>query len=241
MTTRPARPPHIVGVVLAAGRSERLADPVPKPFRLLAGRRMLDYSLDAFAEVPIVASIVVVVPASLRDSMEASLLSAPKVRAVAAGGPSRQESLDRGLACIPVEATMVMVHDAARPFVTPGIIERVSDGVSGGFDGAIAAIPVDDAIKEVGAGGEIQGPRSRVGLWRAQTPQAFDRDCLEASLARTLAAGVICDDCSEMVTGMGYRVRVVPGDPRNIKVTRPDDFDLCERLLASSAVTRAAP
>jgi 2-C-methyl-D-erythritol 4-phosphate cytidylyltransferase len=112
--------------------------------------------------------------------------------------------------------------------------------VSGEFDGAIAAIPVDDALKQVGDGGGIVGPRSRVALWRAQTPQAFRRHCIEASVKQALADGVVCDDCSEMATRAGYRVRVVAGSPRNVKITRPGDIELCLALLAGEPVRPGA-
>jgi 2-C-methyl-D-erythritol 4-phosphate cytidylyltransferase len=176
---------------------------------------------------------VVVVPEALREGLEAPLRGprGSKVVAVTGGGGLRQESLARGLACVPPGVEIVAVHDAARPMVTSAVIDGVVAGVADGFDGAVAAVPVDDAIKEVAEGGEILEPRSRGGLWRAQTPQAFVRACLETALARALADGIACDDCSEMATRVGYRVRVVPGDPRNIKVTRPGDLDLCERLL----------
>jgi 2-C-methyl-D-erythritol 4-phosphate cytidylyltransferase len=128
-------------------------------------------------------------------------------------------------------ATVIAVHDAARPLVTTAIVEEVVGGVSGEFDGAIAAIPLDDAIKEVGDAGAIVRPLSRVGLWRAQTPQAFRRACIEASIEQAVAEGVACDDCSEMATRAGYRVRVVAGSPRNVKITRPGDIELCRALL----------
>jgi 2-C-methyl-D-erythritol 4-phosphate cytidylyltransferase len=225
-------------VVLAAGRSERLAGTMPKPFAMLAGTRVLDHSLAALGDAPSVGIVVVVVPEALRDELEGRLLAMPKVAAVVAGGPSRQESLAlglAGLAGLPGVAAgdgVIVVHDAARPLVTPAIFEDVVRAVSGEFDGAIAAIPVDDALKQVGDGGGIVGPRSRAGLWRAQTPQAFRRHCIEASVKQALADGVVCDDCSEMATRAGYRVRVVAGSARNVKITRPGDIELCLALLA---------
>ena len=223
--------------MLAAGRSERLAGSVPKPFLGLAGRRVLDYSLAALGDAPSIGCIVVVVPEALRTSLEGDLLAVPKVVAVVAGGPSRQGSLVLGLASIArvaAAAGVVAVHDAARPLVTPGIIEDVVGAVAGEFDGAIAAIPLDDAVKEVGDAGAILGLRSRVGLWRAQTPQAFRRDCIEASVKQAVADGVACDDCSEMATRAGYRIRVVAGSVRNMKITRPGDIELCQALLAAT-------
>ncbi|HEY2665995.1 MAG TPA: 2-C-methyl-D-erythritol 4-phosphate cytidylyltransferase [Actinomycetota bacterium] len=222
-------------VLLAAGRSERLAGSVPKPFLRLAGRRVLDYSLSALGDAPSIGSIVVVVPEDLRDPLEGDLLAVPKVVAVVAGGPTRQGSLIMGLASVArvaAAAGVIAVHDAARPLVTSGIVEEVVGAVTGEFDGAIAAIPLDDAVKEVGDGGAILGLRSRVGLWRAQTPQAFRRDCIEASVKQAVADGVACDDCSEMATRAGYRIRVVAGSVRNMKITRPGDIELCHALLA---------
>jgi len=222
-------------VLLAAGRSERLAGSVPKPFVSLGGRRVLDYSLAALGDAPGIESIVVVVPDHLRHALAGDLLAVPKVVAVVAGGPSRQGSLVLGLASVAQAAPtagVVAVHDAARPLVTPGIVEAVVGAVAGEFDGAVAAIPLDDAVKEVGDAGAILGLRSRVGLWRAQTPQAFRRDCIEVSVKQAVADGVACDDCSEMVTRAGYRVRVVVGSVRNMKITRPGDIELCQALLA---------
>jgi 2-C-methyl-D-erythritol 4-phosphate cytidylyltransferase len=213
---------------------------MPKPFLMLAGRRVLDYSLAALGDAPSVGSVVVVVPEALRDELEGQLLAMPKVVAVLAGGPSRQESLALGLAGLASLAGrpgvlgvpgVIAVHDAARPLVTAEIFEDVVGAVSGEFDGAIAAIPVDDALKQVGDGDGIVGPRSRGGLWRAQTPQAFRRDCIEVSVKQALADGVVCDDCSEMATRAGYRIRVVAGSARNVKITRPGDIELCRALL----------
>ena len=193
---------------------------------------MVDYSLAAFAAVDAVASIVVAVPPGLTHELRAAVAALPKVSGVVDGGTARQDSLARALAAVPADVEIVAVHDAARPLVTREVVGAVLAALAGA-DGAIAAIPLDDAVKDVGEGGEIRGPRSRVGLWRAQTPQAFRRGCLEEALRRALADGVVCDDCSEMATRIGYRVVVVPGNPRNLKVTREADLALCEALLAA--------
>lgn len=239
MTASEATPAGAGAILLAAGDSVRLSGPVPKPFRHLAGRPVLEYSLAAFAAAAGVASIVIVVPGAQRESVAQSCSGAPRVCAVAAGGPTRQESVARGLACLPAGLDVVAVHDAARPLITPALIDAVLSAVGGGFDGAIAAVPLDDAVKEVGDAGQILRPRSRAGLWRAQTPQAFRRSCLQDSLDQALTDAVPCDDCSEMATRAGYRVRVVLGDPRNIKLTRPADLEVCERLLGGGGVAPA--
>jgi 2-C-methyl-D-erythritol 4-phosphate cytidylyltransferase len=192
---------------------------------------MVDYSLAAFAAAEAVTSIVVAVPAGLSEELRAEIAAQPKVSSVVDGGEARQDSLARALRAVPVEVEVVAVHDAARPLVTSTVIGAVLAALAGA-DGAIAAIPLDDAVKDVAEGGLIRGPRSRAGLWRAQTPQAFRRASLETALERAIADGVVCDDCSEMATRIGYRVVVVPGSPRNLKVTRGADLELCEALLA---------
>ena len=193
---------------------------------------MVDYSLAAFAAAERVASIVVAVPPGLSEELRAAVAAQPKVLSVVVGGAARQDSLARALEAVPKDAEVVAVHDAARPLVTSGVIGAVLTALADA-DGAIAAIPLDDAVKDVAEGGVIRGPRSRSGLWRAQTPQAFRRGCLEEALQRSLADGVVCDDCSEMATRIGYRVVVVPGSPRNLKVTREADLEVCEALLAA--------
>lgn len=223
---------HVTAVLLAAGSGQRAGGAVPKQFLDLAGRPMLVHSLLAFEASERVTSVVVVLPEERPLAVEQAV-ALPKVWSVASGGPTRQASLAEGLACLPEQAAVVLVHDAARPLVSAGLVERVLEGVGGVYEGAIAAVPVDDAVKEVSAGGEILQARPRTGQWRAQTPQAFLRECLEDSLARADAEGVVCEDCSEMATRAGYRVRVVMGDPFNLKATRPRDLWLCERILAA--------
>ena len=196
---------------------------------------MLEHSVEAFDRASRLTGIVVVLPAAYVDRMGALLVAFPKVQSVVPGGPTRQLSRACGLAALGPGTQVVAVHDAARPMIDAATVDRVAAGVGDGYHGAVCAIPLDDAVKAVGDAGEILEPRSRAGLWRAQTPQAFERACLEDSLARALTDGVTCDDCSEMATRAGYRVRVVLGDRRNLKVTRQADLDLCEALLAGQA------
>lgn len=223
-------PRSVTAVVLAAGRSARLPGDVPKPFVAVRGRPMLGYSLAAFAAAPSVSAIVVAVP---EDRLAEVPPGAPKVVAVVPGGQTRQESLACALDHLPAEATVVAVHDAARPLVTTELIEAVLGALREGTDGALAAVPLDDALKVVDETHRVLGPHSRAGLWRAQTPQAYTRSCLADALRVATADGVVCDDCSEMATRAGYRVCVVPGDARNVKVTRPSDLALCEALLGA--------
>ncbi|MGH2731716.1 MAG: 2-C-methyl-D-erythritol 4-phosphate cytidylyltransferase [Actinomycetota bacterium] len=221
---------HVCAVLLGAGQGLRAGGKTPKQFLPLAGRPMLVHSLLAFEQTRRVLSVVVVLCGQRPPGLEAAI-SLPKVRSVVTGGETRQQSLAKGVSGLPPEASIVLVHDAARPLVRPALIERVLDGLDEDHEGAILAVPLEDAVKEVSEEGELLGSRDRGGLWRAQTPQAFFRDPLEDALARNLTEGVVHDDCSALAATAGYRVRVVMGEPSNLKATRPVDLMLCETLL----------
>jgi 4-diphosphocytidyl-2-methyl-D-erithritol synthase len=178
---------------------------------------------------------VVVLPEERPGWIEGAVVL-PKVACVVTGGPTRQASLGSGLACLPDETGIVLVHDAARPLVRPALVERVVEAVGGPFHGAVPALPLDDAVKEVSREGEVLSGRSRRGLWSVQTPQGFLREPLEEALARADAGGAVCEDCSEMALRAGYRVRTVVGDPLNLKVTRAGDLPRCESILVSRRV-----
>jgi 2-C-methyl-D-erythritol 4-phosphate cytidylyltransferase len=195
---------------------------------------MFVHPLEALDRAARVSAIVVVLPEERPDFVDEHL-SKEKICSIANGGASRQVSLGQGLECLPEETTVVLVHDAARPLLDRRLIDRVLDGFDGSFHGVISAIPMDDSIKEVSDAREILSARARRSLWRAQTPQAFLRDSLEDALARADAEGIDCDDCSELLTRAGYRVKVVEGDPWNLKVTRPKDVSLAEAILAARA------
>lgn len=218
-------------ILLAAGGGERAGGRL-KQFLDLAGRPMIEHSLASMEACPEIHAIVVVVPDATRADF-----STPKVTSVTPGGPTRQASLSEGMVCLPEATTIVVVHDAARPLATAELFSKAIAGADDSVSGAICAVPLDDAVKEVSEGSVI-AHRSRVGLWRAQTPQAFEREALEDSLARADAGGMAADDCSEMLLAAGYPVRVVRGEQWNMKVTTLDDLRLCEMIL--SARTPAA-
>ncbi|MEO7803203.1 MAG: 2-C-methyl-D-erythritol 4-phosphate cytidylyltransferase [Actinomycetota bacterium] len=220
---------YVTAVLLGGGAGLRLGLDTPKQFLDLDGEPVFQHCVAAFDKSTLVDAIVLVLP---RDHVLDTKLP-EKVVSVTVGGDTRQDSLAEGLVCLPDETDIVVVHDAARPLVRTKLIDRVIAAVQPPFDGALAAIPFEDAVKEVSLEGEVLRSRERGGLWRAQTPQAFTRTCLEDALARAQAEAIQCEDCSEMATHAGYRVRVVMGDPMNIKLTVIDDLPLCESILRS--------
>jgi 2-C-methyl-D-erythritol 4-phosphate cytidylyltransferase len=209
----------VVGIVPAAGRGERLGSGEPKAFVACAGRPLIDWSLDVLREV--CDRVVVAVPPgySLAGSVE--------------GGPVRSDSVRRALAVAP-EATIAVVHDAARPFITRELVERCIAALGDGFDGAIAASPVIDTVKEADEEGRVTRTLDRSTLWAIQTPQAFDAAVLRNALDVSLEDLAKATDDASLVEAAGGRVRVVEAPPSNFKVTDPGHLDLAARLLAAS-------
>ena len=215
-------------IVLAGGKGERLGGDTPKQFLQLVDRPMLCHSLDAFEACEAVDSVVLVVPGA-SFTLPPGMYS--KLYVEVTGGATRQESVANGLATLPPTVGVVMVHDAARPLLDVDLIERLLAALDGSCDGVIPGIPLEDSIKRVSGDGRLQSEVDRTGVWRVQTPQVFGREQLEDALARAVSEDEDSPDCSQMLTRAGYRVKVVEGDPINLKVTRRLDLKLAEVYL----------
>jgi 2-C-methyl-D-erythritol 4-phosphate cytidylyltransferase len=200
-------------IVVAAGTGARFGR--PKQFELLAGRRVLDRSVDVADAVS--DGVVVVVPAE----------HAAAERGVA-GGATRSASVRRGLAEVPGSATIVCVHDAARPLATEALYHAVVAAVHDGADAAVPGVPVTDTVKEIDAAGWVVRTPERASLVAVQTPQAFRAEVLRRAHADE---GEGTDDAT-LVERLGGRVRVVPGEATNRKLTHPDDLVWAEAQLA---------
>jgi 2-C-methyl-D-erythritol 4-phosphate cytidylyltransferase len=209
-------------ILVAAGRGERLGLDRPKAFANLRDEPLLAVPLRRLEACPWVDDIVLVAPPGWEEPaiLLAEELGCDKVSACVPGGETRADSVRAGLAEVPGDALVVLVHDAARPLLPPDVIERVLAPLSDGWDGAVPGLPVADTLKRVGADGAVAETVSRDGLWAVQTPQAFVADALRAAAA----AGGDATDCASLVEARGGRVKVVPGDARLLKVTTADDL-----------------
>ena len=225
--------PRDVGVVLvAAGQGTRLGAGVPKQYLPLGGVPMLLRAVRPFTTHPEVAHTVVVLPAADAASPPPWLAAVlGGTLTVTAGGAERSDSVAAGLAALPAACTVVLVHDAARPFVEHALITAVA-AVARRGEGAVPAIPVGDTLKEVApdSGGRIVRTVPRAGLYRAQTPQGFPRRVLEQAHAQATHGGPATDD-AQLVEQAGVPVRVVAGSARNFKITTEADLLIAERLL----------
>jgi 2-C-methyl-D-erythritol 4-phosphate cytidylyltransferase len=211
-----------IALIVAAGRGERLGAPGPKAFIPLAGRPMLAWSVEALRAVAAIERIVVALPAEITES--------PAGTVGVAGGATRSESVMRALAAAG-PGDPVLVHDAARPLLTPELAVAVLDAVEG-VDAAIAAAPVSDTIKRGDARLLVRDTLRRDELWAVQTPQVFRREALvraQAVPADVLAGAT--DDAS-LIERAGGAVRLVPVPGANLKVTTPLDLRVAELLLA---------
>lgn len=218
-------------MLVAAGAGERLGVDRPKAFAALAGRPLLAESLERLDRCPWVDAIVVAAPPGWEEPaiLLSEELATSKVVSCVTGGASRAESVRNGLADVPEEALVVLVHDAARPLVTDETVERVLGPLSEGYDGVVPARPVPDTLKRV-AGGRVEETVAREGLVGAQTPQAFLAPVLRRAFEGDIS---VATDCASLVERSGGSVAVVEGDPRLLKVTTAGDLELIEALLRS--------
>jgi 2-C-methyl-D-erythritol 4-phosphate cytidylyltransferase/2-C-methyl-D-erythritol 2,4-cyclodiphosphate synthase len=179
-----------------------------------------------------VDAIVVVAPAGWEEPaiLLAEELIAAKVASVVTGGATRAESVRAGLAEVPDDAVVVLVHDGARPLVDDAVIERVLTPLAEGFDGVVPTLHLADTVKRIEAA-VVVGTVDRTGLAVAQTPQAFTATALRAALDGDLAGAT---DCSSLVERRGGRIRAVEGDVRLLKVTTASDLAVVEQLLAGA-------
>lgn len=222
-------------IVVAGGKGERAGGDVPKQYREIAGVPMLLRAVRPFASHPRVGAIVVVLPAADAARPPAWLQAhlSDRLR-LAAGGETRQQSVASGLMALPAEPRVVLVHDAARPFVEPDLIDRVLAVADLGAC-AVPGLPLADTVKETDTTGLVARTVPRERLVSVQTPQAFPRATLETAHQRGRGEAACTDDAA-LCERLGYPVRVVAGSPRNIKVTTQEDFALAEALASAERV-----
>lgn len=230
--------PDVGVVVVAAGAGVRAGPGEPKQFRPILGVPMLLRALRAFLSHPDVRRVVVALPPGYAERPPEWLgkLRGERLECVA-GGAQRVDSVRAGVQALPEDTTVILVHDAARPFVSRGTIDAVIARARAGV-GAVAAVPASDTLKEVGTSDQLT-PRvartvDRERIWRAQTPQGFPRQMLVSAYAQLRAANGTAppppSDDAEVCERAGYPVELIPDSPYNFKVTTADDFRIAEAL-----------
>jgi 2-C-methyl-D-erythritol 4-phosphate cytidylyltransferase len=223
-----------VGVVIVAGgASSRTSGAELKQFRWVAGKPMLLHSLQTFMARADVVSVVCVIPSNYVADPPPWIFQCDVDRLLLApGGRTRMESVRNGLDDLPNEASIALIHDAARPLVDDALIERVVTRVRGGAC-VVPALPVVDTIKEADTEGRVLRTVDRSRLWRAQTPQGFPRELIERAHREGRDAAPAATDDAALCERLGLPVEIVPGSERAMKVTEDGDFERVEALFAA--------
>jgi 2-C-methyl-D-erythritol 4-phosphate cytidylyltransferase len=220
-------------IVAAAGESRRmgLPDGESKQFLLLGGEPILNHSVRRLLAMPEVDGMVVVLHPShtVRFAGELLAFDDTKPLLIAEGGRKRSDSVRAGLLEVPSTASMIAVHDGARPLFSRHVFERCITAL-GKADGAVPGIEISDTLKRADVAGSVETTVDRAGLWAAQTPQVFRAAALRDVYSRPDLDGAT-DDAALLERG-GYSVRLVPSTPANVKITTPADLPLAGALLS---------
>jgi 2-C-methyl-D-erythritol 4-phosphate cytidylyltransferase len=219
-------------ILAAAGSGERLGLDRPKAFASLNDRPLVAEPLERLDASEWIEGIVIAAPPEWEEPciLVAEELAAGKVAETVTGGASRSESVRNALAKVPDDATVVLVHDAARPVVPEDVIERVVTALGDGWDAAVPALPIADTVKRVD-GETVTETLEREGLITVQTPQSFLAPTLRDAFSTLQHSVTKSTDCASLVEANGGRVRAVRGDPRLLKVTTPADLELVASWL----------
>ncbi len=252
----------IVAIVPAAGLGKRFGEEKNKPFYLLMDKPLLVWTLEKLQEADEITEIIPVLKEEdlILCGELVEKYNIDKVKRIAPGGKERQDSVYNGIKILDDSTSMVVIHDGARPFIDMDLIKRTIDGVKG-YDGAVAAVPVKDTIKEAHSRGDCPGITGEKGLslftdeaqrsrrigtvpdymvkktlnrnflWAVQTPQVFHFNKIKEAYEKAFADKYCATDDAALVERYGGRVKIVMGSYRNIKITTPEDIKIAEALL----------
>lgn len=224
-------------LIVAAGRGIRAGGGIPKQYQPLAGEPVLRRTLRAFAQHAAIEAVTAVIAEDQLERFAEAAAGIDKVTPPILGGAERQASVHAGLEALAADAPdAVLIHDGARPLVSDETIDKVIAALDANT-GAIAALPVADTLKRAGDDNTIAETVPRGGIWRAQTPQAFRFETI-LKVHRQFADRQDMTDDASLFEAAGIPVTLIEDRPSNIKITRPEDFLLAERLLESAMETR---
>lgn len=245
----------IFGLIPAAGSGARIGGEIPKQYRPVAGKPLLAHALSAFAATPqVAATFVVLAPGDLH--FQQNIAATDCVSLLPVGGESRHATVLNGLEALAGRVRdddWILVHDAARPGITPQLIDRLIAAVQADAVGGLLALPLADTLKreqrarnEASRGasgvepGRIETSIAREGLWQAQTPQMFRYGLLCRALRAAQANGTVVTDEASAVEALGLKPLLVPGSLSNFKVTYPDDLALADRWLSTASAVQGS-
>jgi 2-C-methyl-D-erythritol 4-phosphate cytidylyltransferase len=224
-------------LIPAAGRGRRMGCDVEKQFMHVAGKPLLAHTLACFEATPGIDRVVVIVPPGREAYCAEEIVAVEGFRKIAhivTGAETRQGSVTAGFRCVGENVDVVVIHDGARPFVSPLLIQTSVD-LAYQYGSAIVAIPESDTLKRVSVDSMVVETVDRQQLWRAQTPQAFQRSILSRALAHAEAHDLDATDEASLVESLSWPIRIIPGSIWNFKITTPDDLRFAKILLSQHA------
>jgi 2-C-methyl-D-erythritol 4-phosphate cytidylyltransferase len=227
------QPDGAIVILLGAGAGRRLGGAAPKALLPIGDRPILGVAAAAAAASPRIAGLVVTFPPGWEAQARASVGLVDGSVAFVEGGDSRQASVRAALATVADGVTVVVVHDAARPFASPELFDRVVAGLGDGVDGVVPVLPIPDTVLRV-RDGRVDGAEPREELALGQTPQAFRTSVLREAHAKAEAHGAAFTDDASLLRWAGDEVRAIDGDPENAKITTLADLAEADRRMGGS-------
>jgi len=226
----------IAAVVPSAGAGRRFKSRERKPFANLNGRPVLSYALKVLQSSPVIGDIVLVMSRPLLGAAKSLVAryGITKVSSIVPGGKTRSDSVRKGLLRVDKNAPFVLIHDGVRPFVTGDVIRRTAEAAFK-YGASVSAVPVKSTMKIAGKSGMVRYTPPRDYIWEAQTPQVFKKGLIEKAYRKAARAGTpggradFTDDAA-LIEGIGAKIKIVPGDYRNIKITTAEDIRIAEAL-----------
>jgi len=224
---------HIAALIMAAGRGERFAGGATKQLALVGGRPMVAWSIERLANCPDIEHVILVIPPAQSDAWRATLAepSGELVNGVVEGGERRQDSVRLGVEALPEATTHVLIHDAARPCLSAELLARIVKALRND-DAVVPVIPVVDTLA-VDNGGVVDAIVDRANIACVQTPQAFEKQLALRAHRKGFADGLESSDDGSLVLALGGKVKTIPGDRTNIKVTYEEDVAIAEEILSN--------
>ncbi len=225
----------IAAIIVAGGSGSRMGSSRPKQFLHLDHVPILTRTLQAFDNCSLIESIILVLPEAERHYFDTALLpdaGLSSVLTIVSGGERRQESVVNGLAAIPDTQGLALIHDGVRPMVSAGLIEAVVRGARR-WGACIPVVQATDTLKQVDENGLVNGTLPRQTVRLAQTPQGFRLSIIRQAHEKAMACGMRATDDASLVEALGHPVHIVEGEPKNIKITTPEDLAVASAYLKS--------
>lgn len=220
-------------IIAAGGLGKRLGKGQPKQFCLLKGKPVLSWTISKFEECPLVDGIVLVIPARMKDYAREHVLlphGYEKVKNVVEGGKERRDSVLEGLRILQTNTDTVLVHDGVRPLISQELIIEVIRATQR-WEAVVPALPIRETIKEVGQDSLVSSTLDRKKVCLIQTPQGFKKDLICQAYEEARKRGWQASDDASLVERLGVRVKTIPGEETNIKITSPQDLAVSQLFL----------